>query len=135
MSNRPLIWILAYCIALLAINRVAPAHSAPEVSVHLTHLYESYNDSFFDGHLPNGLRVYSGNADGDMAVTHQSDEPSEAWIEINPYYNNTPRTEALTLLHEMCHVYVAGKEFDAHGAKWQTCMHTLANQDAFDNIW
>jgi hypothetical protein len=106
-------------------------------NVRLTHQYESYNDSYFDGTLPKDVVVYSENAEGNMGLTDRCNGSSFC-IHLDPITNNTKPTESLTLLHEMCHVWVessVGPQFDAHDAIWQGCMHRLANQNAFEGIW
>lgn len=119
---------------LTAISFLTPA---PKVSVRLTHLYEAYNDSYFDGRLPKNLIVYVDSAEGNVGLTDRCNG-NELCIHLNGYYNNSAPTEELTILHESCHVYVLtayGEQFDSHGALWQSCMHKLAREGALDSIW
>ena len=126
---------LVLIFGFLVPSPLIPAAFPPVASVYLTHLYEADNDSFFDGKLPKNLIVYIGPAGDNMAVSHNVADSARAWIEVNPKYNNTPRTEELTILHESCHIYVAGRESKEHGEMWESCMHRLADQNAFNDIW
>src|SRR6202044_1175423 len=116
------------------LNAISFFQPAPVRSVRLTHLYETYNDSYFDGKLPNNVIVYVDGAEGNVGLTDRCNGTALC-IHLNGYYNNSAPTEELTLLHESCHVYVLtayGEQFDSHGPLWQSCMHNLARTGALD---
>jgi predicted SprT family Zn-dependent metalloprotease len=118
---------------LLALSFTAPQN----INIRLTHYFESVNDSYFDGTLPKDVIVYSDDAEGNMGLTDRCNGNSFC-IHINPKLNTAKPSEALTVMHEACHVWVEstiGPQFDVHGAVWQGCMHRLANQNAFEGIW
>jgi predicted SprT family Zn-dependent metalloprotease len=59
-------------------------------------------------------------------------------IGINPKFNLSTKTERINLIHEMCHIrgFVEhDDEFDQHGMKWQACMHSVADQNGFNDLW
>lgn len=99
----------------------------------LTHFYEAANDSYFDGKLPKNLIVYDTNMPGRLGQT--SADGSSFRIDINLALNPSPKESRLTLYHEMCHIYTWQAEDDKHGPRWVACMHNLALQGAFDDLW
>jgi predicted SprT family Zn-dependent metalloprotease len=123
--------VLAVCLATGGVYSQSGRVASPP----LTHQYRKYNHEFFEDKLPKDLIVYWGPAGGDhfIAYTYHLGEP-DVWIEMNPKYNLASTETFLNLLHEMCHVSV-GQTFDAHGPKWQKCMHNLADVGAFDDLW
>lgn len=113
---------------------------ASHISVSLTHEYEVFNEEDYDGRLPKDLIVYSDDAEGNMGLKNNNCEMGErVCIHINPRFNNTGSTEAWTLKHEMCHVYVDEilnqPELDAHGPLFQSCMIRIADDGGFKGIW
>lgn len=104
---------------------------------HLDEWYASYNHTYFQDELPKTV-VITRNLQDDrfMAITDYSD--GYYHIGINPRFNLSTKTERINLLHEQCHIlgFVEhDDEFDQHGPKWQQCMHNLANQGAFNDLW
>ena len=60
------------------------------------------------------------------------------YIRFNKRYEPSGIQARETLLHEQCHVYLKINneiELDNHGEKWQGCMHMLANEGAFEELW
>ena len=57
-------------------------------------------------------------------------------IIIDAQANKAGRVAQMTELHEMCHVAQWGHgDMDPHGPLFQSCMHRLADENAFDNLW
>jgi hypothetical protein len=136
-----LILLLAFgSVSKLNAPLVSQHKEASTISVNLTHLYEEFNEEDYDGRLPKDLIVYSDNAEGNMGLKDDSCEMGErVCIHINPIFNNTASTEAWTLKHEMCHVYIdevlKKPELDAHGPLFQSCMIRIADNGGFQGIW
>lgn len=99
--------------------------------------YASYNHQYFQDELPATTVITRNLADDRfMAITEYDD--GRYHIGINPRYNISTKTERINLLHEMCHIrgfIEHDDEFDQHGAKWQQCMHSLADQGALELLW
>jgi predicted SprT family Zn-dependent metalloprotease len=115
---------------------IAFFNSQPAPDARLTELYARFNVEDFDNQLPKDVLVYNVGDEEYMGVTLRVGRTFK--INIDPESNNTPRTEALTLKHEMCHVYILhtiGETFDQHGEAWQDCMKHLAATDAFKEVW
>jgi hypothetical protein len=104
---------------------------------HLDEWYASFNHSYFQDELPaNTVITRNLTDDRFMAITEY--ENGRYHIGINPKYNISSKSERINLLHEMCHIrgfIEHDDEFDQHGLKWQTCMHSLADQKAFEDLW
>lgn len=99
--------------------------------------YNTFNNGYFDGKLPDIPVTYISveNADiGDTKCEWGLGGATSCRIFINAYYDRDRREADLTLFHEMCHIATA-PSFDAHGPAWQKCMHNLANAGAFDDLW
>lgn len=104
-----------------------------QVSVHLTELYKTADRLYFDNKLPTDVIVYLDDADGNMGLT--TAEGKTFRIDINPKLNPVSKEQELTLYHEMCHVATDGQDLDPHGPHWIHCMHVLADEDVFDDLW
>lgn len=111
------------------------ANNERQFSAPLTHTYQIYNDAYFDGNLPQNLKVYLGPAEGNAAIIAGIGDPSREYIEINPKYNPINQELEMSLLHEMCHCATGTSEFEEHGPKWHKCMKNLAAEGAFDDLW
>lgn len=97
--------------------------------------YRGFNQKYFQDRLPAAIITHDLKDDRYMAITEIVGQTYH--IAFNPRYNQSPVQERENLLHEMCHVevYTEGDEFDAHGMKWQHCMHRLADEKALENVW
>jgi hypothetical protein len=94
--------------------------------------YDGYNEEYFLNQLPSA-RVEWGEM-GNMGVTYE--EAGGPLIVISEKYHPSFKEAQMTLLHEMCHVKLRNDHyFDIHGPPFQQCMHDLANQGAFDDLW
>lgn len=104
---------------------------------HLDEWYASFNHSYFQDELPKMVVITRNLADDRfMAITDYDN--GYFHIGINPKFNLSTKTERINLIHEMCHVqgFVEhDDEFDQHGMKWQACMHRVADQNGFNDLW
>jgi hypothetical protein len=99
--------------------------------INLVDWYNGYNEQYFLNQLP-AARVEWGEM-GNMGITYMGASPL---IVISEKYNPSFREAQMTLLHEMCHVKLSPVlVFDDHGPEFQQCMHNLANEGAFDELW
>jgi hypothetical protein len=105
---------------------------------HLDAWYATYNHMYFQDRLPK-TTVITRNLTDDRFMAQTFYENNFYHIAINPRYNESRKTEKLNLLHESCHIEVfidkEEDEFDDHGEHWQRCMHRLADEKAFENLW
>ena len=98
--------------------------------------YQGYNHKYFGDELPAAIIVHTLKDEHRMAETEQAGTYYE--IRMNPKYEPSEQQARMTLLHEMCHVEnLASPEpvFEDHGRVWQGCMHDLANEGAFEDLW
>lgn len=98
--------------------------------------YRGYNHAYFSDELPEVVITNDLKDDRLMAITDQVG--SSFSIRFNPKFNISMKQRNVNLLHEQCHIsLVIEKQFelDDHGIKWQACMHRLANEGAFENLW
>lgn len=99
--------------------------------------YRGYNHKYFQDELPFDTEITRTlNDDRFMAITFYDN--GRYHIEMNPKYNLSTKTERINLLHESCHIRIFiehDEEFDDHGPHWQSCMHGLSAQGAFEDIW
>lgn len=96
--------------------------------------YESYNEDYFLSALPKDTVLNYGNIWPNMGLT--THENGAYRISIDADSNKAVRVAQMTLLHEMCHVAQWGHEdMNPHGPKFQACMHRLADEGAFDQLW
>lgn len=93
----------------------------------------------FNHELPDHIDIgHSLRLPDKMAMTECGMVGKVCRINFNPDYELSEIVDRFTELHEMCHVqlFIEGEyEFNEHGAKWQKCMHELANKNAFDDLW
>jgi len=105
---------------------------------HLDVWYAAYNHEYFQDSLPK-TTVITRNLADDRFMAQTFYENGYYHIAINPRYNESGKTEKLNLLHESCHLYIfvthEDDEYDDHGPKWQACMHRLADENAFEQLW
>lgn len=111
----------------------------PTVTVeYLERLYAIDNDTYFHNKLTRNIRVELSE-EKDMA-TVMCYENGTCLIKFNPRYAAAERVADFTMLHEMCHIKVWGKEVDGlgqqvdHGKVWRSCMLQLDSADAFREI-
>jgi len=100
--------------------------------------YRGYNEKYFNNSLPQNV-IISHNLHDDRFMAY-TEHTADGWyhIEFNPKYEASTKQERFTLFHEQCHLeqMISGEvEFDDHGPKWQGCMHRLANEGAFEDLW
>jgi predicted SprT family Zn-dependent metalloprotease len=104
---------------------------------HLDEWYASYNHAYFQDELPAKV-IITRNLRDDRFIALTEYSGGFYHIEFNKKYTVSDITERETLLHEMCHLrqFVEhDDEFDQHGRHWQACMHKLADEKAFENLW
>ncbi len=95
----------------------------------LQRTFAAFNVAFFSGQLDSSIRIKFGSVGKCVMGEYNS---ADEQIVLNPLLKTLRRFTCLVLLHEMCHVVVAGP---GHGKKFQTQMCRLANIGAFENIW
>jgi hypothetical protein len=99
--------------------------------------FAGYNHAYFQDELPKTTVITKDLTDDRfMALTFY--ENGAYHIALNPKYNFSTKIERENLLHESCHILIFiehEEEFDDHGPKWQHCMHRLADQGAFEDLW
>lgn len=114
---------------------------------YLARLYNHYNREFFDGKLPDGVKLYyaarldkvntkDGKHRSTCAVTYFYKEgPPKIVIRKTPASNM--RHRASDLLHEMCHIAVPEAECEDKdpNSPFQKEMKRLAKAGAFQNVW
>ena len=109
--------------------------------------YQGFDDTYFDGKLPNIPVHYSDEIeakDGAIAETLcTGTTPGSCEILIASQLKGYSAVVLEAELHEVCHVARTGMSDinpqtglqDNHGPGWNTCMKRLANADAFEGIW
>lgn len=136
-----LIWILSAILAvgswmgLFSYHRHRSASQA--LDTHLRADFVAFDDEYFGGDLSkNTIVTYIDNGpDADIGDTECNLVCS---INVNAYYDRSEKEADMTLLHEMCHADLFTRheyEYDPHGPKWEACMHQLADERAFDQLW
>jgi hypothetical protein len=99
--------------------------------------YASNNHQYFQDELPTDVVItHNLHDDRFQAVTFYENDYYH--IVFNPKYNQSGKVERMNLLHESCHILIAvekTEEFETHGKRWQACMHRLADQGAFEDLW
>ena len=131
----------------VSISEPSPVNGDTDVT-YLKQLYKTYNEEFFNNHLPKDTEITTelGGVD-DMANTWcKKDDGTACKIQFNLHYVAAPRSAQATLLHEMCHVRVWSKVLpDArpaiidqnvyyHGRTWRSCMLAVDAAGAFRQI-
>ena len=101
--------------------------------------YQYYNQALFDHSLPDNVQIDHQLRDPAlMAIIECGQISNGCHISFNPDFELSTRISRFTLIHEMCHVSLASNneyELDAHGPKWQQCMHQIANRNGFEDLW
>lgn len=137
--------LLPLCLLLLGCGGVQiPTPSTPVVpefpSVtvsYLERLYAIDNETYFRNRLPKHPSI-DLTEDKNMASTLCND--GDCVLKFNLKYVAAERVANFTMLHEMCHVMVWGKELDddgkeiVHGKIWRSCMLQLDAVGAFREI-
>lgn len=114
---------------------MGPKQRASNVTpVYLVSAYDLFNEQYFNKRLPSSrmVDVRFGLAHGNLGET--SICPGGYYIEVNRRLNPADKQVYMTLLHEECHIATWG-EIAKDGPKWQSCMHKLADEGAFDTLW
>jgi hypothetical protein len=103
--------------------------------------YASTNHEYFHGSLPKDTDIEFGNndfiaLDGTLrhALGNTNKTGNHFTITIDRKWAPADVTLQETMLHEECHVATWKLEKDDHGKKWQSCMHDLYIQGAFDDL-
>ena len=129
-----LVILMMYAVCGCAIAGAQPLSHA-EIYQALIENYRHMNDGYFDGDLPANVQIeYATDRNRPIGQTTYATPIS---IFVNSYYDRSEREALLTEDHEMCHVYVyeTGGEAIDHGPRWVGCMHRLADEGAFDQLW
>ncbi len=114
------------------------ANDAVTVS-YLEKLYATDNEEFFRNKLPKNPRI-DLLEEQNMATTMCSDDGKDCVVKFNLKYVAARRVADFTILHEMCHIKVWGKEVDdfgqkvIHGKLWRSCMLQLDQVGVFREI-
>ena len=118
---------------------VTPPPPKSNVTVsYLEKLYAVNNEAYFQNKLPKVITIELSE-ERDMATTFCNGS-GNCIIKFNLRYTAAERVADFTILHEMCHVKVWGKEEDdlgqevAHGRLWRSCMLQLDQAGAFREI-
>jgi hypothetical protein len=132
-----MMFIAVCCMALyaifLSIKNNAAAYKTTGITPVLSEQYNTDNRKWFDSKLPGNVKVYYGDADGNVADVYKVDD--KFVIEINRVYNRTASQEKFSLLHEECHIKVWRDSFVEHDSYFQSCMFDLASRGTFNDLW
>lgn len=104
----------------------------------LQFMYGDFNEEFFANHLPKNTKIIFETPIPSGAKGETQKVGGNYIIFIDSYYDRDMGAATDTLFHEMCHVEVpweAADGLDGHGPQFQGCMHRLANEGAFEDIW
>jgi len=155
MQKRHLIWI-PMILSLLGLfflshhpHRPLPKHdryqfkSRVEEQKFVDAWYAATNEVYFDDLLPKDtaiqIRVIPPDSVSEFTIGQTTPLGNGQYIiELDPRFNLSGNQEALTLDHEMCHVYLFQKTGDGdrdHGPRFQACMQRLAAEQAFNDLW
>ena len=129
---------IIFVITLTTLLAVAAFGATPYNETQLAQWYRWYNEELFNGKLTTNVVIRWGDltAQKEMAETQCNLDHTACKITLDKATNITERTTQWTLIHEMCHVKVpAGKELDAHGPLFQSCMMNIALSGGFENVW
>jgi SprT-like family len=105
--------------------------------------YSATNDTYFDNKLPKDTKIELREIPADIAADFTVGQTTplgngQYIVEIDPRFNPSGGEEALTLDHEICHIYLLQQNNDGdskHGSRFQSCMQRLAAEGAFQNLW
>lgn len=114
-------------------------------AAYLQHLYEIYNEQYFQNHLDKAPKINIELTGNNMADTWcDNPDGTGCAIRFNMHYVAAPRVGQTTILHEMCHIKVWPQTFANqpllpstvydHGRSWRSCMLALDMQGAFRQI-
>jgi hypothetical protein len=116
-------------------------------SSYLAKLYNLYNQRFFAGNLPEGVRLYfaqkldkvdtrDGKHRSTCAVTYFYKEGPPKII-IRKTATSNMRHIASDLLHEMVHISMPNADCENrnHNSVFQKEMKRIANAGAFNQVW
>lgn len=137
-------WVIIIC-AVMCLTSVVNSGEIIDTDK-LNAWYNGYNEKYFQKELPEAGSV----SPPDVVITFNLHDADKAGITIfgaqdgfihmglNPDFLKGTKTLRLTMLHEQCHIRMFvenAHEFDQHGPKWQACMHHLADEGAFEDLW
>lgn len=105
--------------------------------------YAATNATYFSDKLPKdtAIEIHAIPPDSEAQYTIGQVTPlgnGEYIIELDPRFNQSGNQEAMTIDHEMCHIYLDQQNGDGdsnHGPRFQACMQRLAAQQAFNDLW
>ena len=127
------LWLLLTFMIYMYSRSFRQEKDAVDGPVDLKTWFNSYNEEYFLGALPQNTIVSYGNID-DMGITFRENDVFHIVIDLKT--NRAGRVAMFTELHEMCHESQWNlHEAEVHGPKFQSCMHRLADLGAFDNLW
>jgi hypothetical protein len=109
----------------------------------LNNWYKATNDTYFDSKLPKDTQIQIHDIPPDVHADFTIGQTTplgngQYIIEIDPRFNPSGGEEALTLDHEICHVFLLQQNKDGdnkHGVRFQNCMKRLADEGAFSDLW
>jgi len=155
MQKRHLVWI-PMVLGLLGLfflsyyTRKVPAKnkryqfsSRKEEQDFVNNWYAATNATYFDDELPKDtlIQIHVIPPDRQAEFTIAETTPlgnGQYVIQLDPRFNLSGNQEALSLDHEICHVYLIQRDGDGdniHGSRFQSCMRNLAIKGAFDDLW
>ena len=155
MQKRHLIWIpvILGLLGLFFLNhysqKPSPQYSSfqfdtsAEEQQFVDTWYAAMNETYFDNKLPKDTRIEIHIIPPDREAKYTIGQTTPLGdghylIELDPRFNLSGNQEALTLDHEMCHVYLEQRDGDGdrnHGPRFQGCMQRLAIEHAFSDLW
>lgn len=129
-----------WLVILIGILLLAGAVASKGVgrSPELMQFYSSTNTNYFNGTLPQVLVLLDDTENpANLGETNPCGEHCYV-ISVFSYWVPDANEQKMTVLHEMCHIYLdeeSVQELTAHGPKFKACMRKLASEGAFDSLW
>lgn len=130
----------AYKAATQEVSACLIPQTPPFAQERLQKYFTDDNKEFFHGKLPKTIVEWKNmRADSDIGQTHYDEGLKVFVIDLDPSYNQANDTAKETILHESCHVKTSylwntDDPQDPHGPAFQSCLHTLYLQGAFDGL-
>lgn len=137
-------------IVLIGLVPLSLCSPAPKYTTQdLQDFYNLTNKDYFLGQLPSdtSFEIVAGlsqNVEGlppveVVALSHCGFKTSlsgkNCYIKINPRFNSTISELKISELHEECHIKTWRLESNDHGFLWKSCMVSLADRGAMDDLW
>jgi hypothetical protein len=126
-------------VALVTVLAVAGLYARPGRE-NLQPWYDWYNVRYFGGTLPKSTVTQWADLSLQDAMGQTRVEGGRYVIQIDAVTNRASVTTHESLIHEMCHVWVAENIEQPlpdgdHGVAFQDCMMDKAKQGAFHDLW